>query len=175
MMPLVLTLVLVNLALTTSILFALAWPRLKTVMAKYRWKSSLTPIKHKPIESPDVPLVVRLGGPTGPDGQRATASYYRRKGHPDDVPFVATHYPLPDERAGIESPDTYVDDEGVKTIGRIFRLAFEPAEVAKVVGEIALSRTQGQARQLVTAQAKSSRTTLKPTKSGEMIRGVPAK
>lgn len=174
-------LVVLNLLLTTAVLAFLAWPKvLKPFFAKFR-KSTLKPIKHAPIvEGPEAPLVVHQGRVDQP---QITTTYWRPKDQSDAEPFMATHYPLPNEQAETLAPDIYVLDRGGSASrlgddesdghvsGEEFRRLYEQANVVKVIGMKALYSDENNPRPIAKAR---NRDTVKVTNTGEEIRGIPA-
>ena len=105
-------------------------------------KSSLRPIRHKPIRTASRPLVTRLGD--------RTMSYWNDRLKPETSPIMATHYPETDE---------YEAEFGVEYEGRmpgsLFRTRYEEANVAQPVGMETLARSQSQGRTLAKARNRT--------------------
>ncbi len=138
--------------------------------------SSLTPIKHEPIEAPMIPLVVTAGR-IKKDGEKWVSeiahSYYQEKGNPDAEPFIATHYREANPDQHVPFPDMYRGASTEPMPGEVFRKRFELANVAKAVGTTALGRSRAQAKAPGGPLDPRRQTVVKETHSGRQIVGVP--
>jgi hypothetical protein len=141
--------------LLTGALFVVVW-RLRTLTAKPVFKiarkSSLKPIRHEPIQSPLVPIAQSIGG--------GIVSYFHTKLKPDEIPFIATYYKDPQPGAGVSKADMFVTDDGKRIPGPLFRIMYEPAQVAQQIGKLTMERSHTQGRKLATA--RNTRVVLKP-------------